>query len=117
MTEEQIQIEFVNWVHRTYLVQWPKLHHSPNGGFRSKSSGQRFKLMGVRPGFPDLVLYERRGKYCGLAIELKTETGRVTPEQLAWKTRLTDCGFDCYIARGLADAKAIFEGYMMLEAK
>jgi len=46
-------------------------------------------------------------------IEMKTRTGRVAPEQMEWKTWLTDCGFDCYIARGLDDAKAIFEGYMI----
>jgi len=112
-SEEQQQIELVNWVHRIYPAQWSKLHHSPNGGQRSASTGHKMKMMGTRKGFPDLVLYEKRGTHCGLVIEMKTRTGRVAPEQMEWKTWLTDCGFDCYVARGLDDAKAIFEGYMI----
>lgn len=111
-SEEQQQIELVNWVHRIYPAQWSKLHHSPNGGQRSKSSGHKMKMMGTKKGFPDLVLFEKRGKFAGLVIEMKTRTGRVAPEQLEWKARLTDCGFDCFVARGLDDAKAIFEEYM-----
>ena len=111
-SEEQQQIEFINWVHRTHPDQWSKFHHSPNGGQRSKLTGHKMKLMGTRKGFPDLVLFEKRGKFSGLVIEMKTRTGRVAPEQLWWKDVLGDCGFDCYIARGLDDAIAIFEGYM-----
>lgn len=116
-SEEQQQIEFVNWIHRTHPEAWMVLHHSPNGGHRSKLTGHKMKLMGTKKGFPDLVVYHARGKFAGLAIEMKTRTGRVSTEQLEWKDRLTRCGFDCYVARGIEDAKAIFSNYFGQEYK
>ena len=42
-------------------------------------------------GFPDLVLI-RDGKL--LIVELKTESGRVSPEQTVWLCALVACGVD-----------------------
>lgn len=47
-------------------------------------------------GFPDLVLSGSRGV---LYRELKTETGKLRPEQLDWLARLTQGGADAAIWR------------------
>lgn len=48
------------------------------------------------PGWPDLVLM-RPPQY--LIVELKTNKGRVTPEQKAWLAGLRACGIDTRVWR------------------
>ena len=111
-SEEQSQIEFVNWLHRNYPDQWSKFHHSPNGGKRDPRTAGKMKLMGTKPGFPDLVLYEKRGDYTGLVIEMKKEGGRVSDYQKAWLAILEDQGCLVAVAYSLDEAKEIFEDYV-----
>lgn len=49
-----------------------------------------------QPGFPDLVL-ARPPEI--LFVEVKTQTGRVRPEQSRWIQALTECGLDARIIR------------------
>ena len=50
------------------------------------------------PGFPDLVLlHEDRGRL--LFIEVKIESGKPTPAQLAWLDALARCDEEIYIVR------------------
>ncbi len=48
------------------------------------------------PGFPDLVLAKRRRL---LFIELKSERGKVRPEQDAWLKTLTEAGATAFVWR------------------
>ncbi len=48
------------------------LHHSPNGGKRTKKEAARFKAMGTRAGFPDFWLGIPVNGCPYLCIELKT---------------------------------------------
>ena len=112
-SEETQQIEFVNWVHREYPLAWPDLHHSPNGGLRSRLAGHKMKMMGTRRGFPDLVLYQKRGGFVGLVIEMKkAKGGRVDAEQVRWEKVLSECGYKCHVAYGQDQAKIFFEEFM-----
>lgn len=91
--EESDQILFVNWVNRTYPDLAPKLHHSPNGGYRDKRTGHRMKLMGTKPGFHDLVFFHPVDNYTGLAIELKIDSGALSKSQNDWIPIFEACGF------------------------
>ena len=51
---------------------------------------------GSEPGFPDLVL-ARDGVL--LIAELKTDTGRLTPEQAAWLSSFRACGIAASVWR------------------
>lgn len=77
--EEDLQKACCEW----YDLQWGErringvkirrlLHHSPNGGKRSKKEAARFKAMGTRAGFPDFWLGIPVNGCPYLCVELKT---------------------------------------------
>ena len=51
------------------------------------------------PGFPDLVLVHPRTYNAVIFAELKTEKGRVSPEQQIWLDSLADAGARTYVWR------------------
>ena len=51
------------------------------------------KRMGCRAGVPDLLILEARGKYHGMALELKVAGGKITGEQKAFKKELETRGY------------------------
>ena len=112
ISEERMQIDLVNWFKRNYFGLAAKLHHSPNGGKRDIRTAQKMRLMGVQPGFVDLVLYHPSHGYNGLAMELKTPTGRLSSEQESWLLWLADCGFQCRIIKSLEEGQNIIKGYL-----
>ena len=85
--------------------------HAPNEGKRSPVTAGILKSMGMSPGFPDLFIYEPRGKFHGLAIEMKSKKGRPTDEQKKWIARLNENGYAAYIAYGADEAIRIIESY------
>jgi len=85
--------------------------HVPNEGKRTK--GQLFKLLaeGLSPGAPDMLIFNspqvHRGfdyRPVGVAIELKTLTGKVTKAQVRWLRRLAECGWAVFVCRGSKQA-------------
>lgn len=86
------------------ILRW--LHHSPNGGKRSRGEAGKMKAMGTKPGFPDLVLPRRCGQWAGLAIELKSRTGRVSADQQEWLEAFREDGYLVAVCRRLEE----FEG-------
>lgn len=63
------------------------------GNKLSIKQGALFKSLGYKKGFPDIFIYEPRGKYHGMAIELKASGGKITTEQLEWSEKLTSKGY------------------------
>ena len=55
--------------------------HPANGGWRHKATAVALKRQGVKRGVPDVLLPVSSGNFTGFACELKTEHGRVKPEQ------------------------------------
>ncbi len=63
---------------------------------------------GSEPGWPDLFLVRERA----IALEVKTETGRLTDDQARWLLALRACGIEARVVRP-ADAewiRGILEG-------
>jgi len=110
--EDKLQIDFVNWVHVNHPVSWTKIHHSPNGGKRHPAEALKFKLMGVKAGFPDLALFERRGIFVGLAIELKSENGKLQKNQRERLEIMSNDGWACCVCFDLESAIQVFEDYI-----
>jgi hypothetical protein len=57
----------------------------PNGGRRDAITGARLRAEGVVAGAADLLLLVPRGGHGSLAIEMKTQIGRLSDVQKRWK--------------------------------
>lgn len=114
--EEREQARVVRWSHLTPAralmpsLRW--LHHSPNGGKRDAFTGAQLKAMGVKPGFPDLILPVRSGQIPGLVIEMKSQTGQVTSEQADWLDHYAEQGWATAVARSAEEARMILCEYV-----
>lgn len=109
--------------------QWPGvMFNSDLAGSMRLSIGQAVALKNLRNqrGYPDLVIYEPRGRYHGLFIELKKEGEKlykkdgITPisdhigEQRECMSELVIRGYDCYFAIGFEQAKRAIDNYLKL---
>lgn len=74
----------------------------PNGGLRSGATAARLWQEGVSSGVPDLVIIDppNTGKV-GTVVEVKTETGRVSPEQRQWLDAFSARGWEAKVVHGL----------------
>ena len=53
----------------------------PNGGYRAKRTAKILKAEGVKSGVPDLHCFVAKAPYHSLYIEMKTQTGDLSPAQ------------------------------------
>lgn len=75
--------------------------HVPNGGLRDKATASRLKSQGVKPGVPDILIFDRP---C-VAIEMKAlRSGRPTKAQRCWLSDLADRGWWVTVAHGYQEA-------------
>lgn len=130
--EEREQAALISW----FKVMYPKyknlLIHIPNGQNVGPRTGARLKSIGLKAGFPDLGLFVPRTKEVemtvkgvsgiryvtesvtlyALFIEMKSKTGRVTPEQQAMHAELSAQGYQVNVCYGWDDGRKVIEGYM-----
>lgn len=109
MTESQITSEFVLWL-RTHH---PTVLFCATCGGINATIAQKVKMKreGYNKGIPDLMIYVARGGSHGLAIEMKTSVGRLTPEQEEWQRRLWAEGWVAKVCRSVEEAKQVFNEY------
>ena len=84
------------------------------GGQYQAHFSQRIKAKksGYKKGFPDLFIYEPRGNYYGLAIELKVGYNKPTKEQLYWRNELNKRGYKAEICNGIDEALEVIDDYL-----
>jgi len=123
-SEEDIHKAIVKWADQQATTEpaLEMLFHVPNGGSRHVAEATKLKAMGTRQGVPDLLLPAgrlgghdgacERIEYSGLALELKSPSGRLRPTQAWWLRRLQDQGWAVAVAWTFGEAKAILEGYL-----
>jgi hypothetical protein len=122
-TELREQARLVRWSHkplvRELMPQLRYLHHSPNGGRRDSFTGAQMKALGTKPGFPDLVLPVKSpgslGRTPGLAIEMKADKGKTTPEQDDWLAHLSAQGWYATVCRSADDAREVLCHYLAVD--
>ena len=84
------------------------LHHSPNGGRRSKAEGGVFKALGTHAGWPDLEICYRSRVYF---IELKSAARTLSPAQRACHIELETAGMPVAICRSLEEVEGTLTGW------
>ena len=112
---------------RYIKLQYPNvMFNSDMSGFRlTKGQAIRAKKMRSTNGYPDLVIYEARGGYFGLFIELKDEGVRVFKKngfvandhirkQFAVINSLTKHGYSSHMLVGFEQTKQVIDWYMKL---
>ena len=72
------------------------------GGFRvAMHTALKMKQAGYKKGIPDLLIFEPRNGYVGLALEVKTMVGRASEHQKDWQEKLRARGWKAEICKGL----------------
>lgn len=119
-TENQEQRALVKWLsfHPTLKHNFCKLH---NEGKRTEGQGWNLKLLGLREGAHDLLIYYPTNKYHGLWIEMKRNK-RYTPSERSTKTwvaqenfqeRVKSVGYAAFFCYGWENGKKIIEDYLL----
>ena len=100
--EEQIQRSIVQWL----AVAAPQclVMHVPNGMPSNPVTGKRFNALGLKKGAPDLIIFTPKLVFC---LEVKTETGRLTPEQKDVSRKLNDLGHTYRVVRSVQEVADI----------
>ena len=88
---KQTERDFQKFVINRALNHGWTYYHAPDN-----KPDQYGRLQNVVKGFPDIVLVKNEKL---VFVELKTETGRVSPEQTAWLEKLKKTGCDTFVWR------------------
>lgn len=127
----KIKMSQREWSHQIAFCKWLKIQH-PEVRFRSdiQSSGKLTpamqnikKIIDPHKGWPDIMVYLKRGNYVGLGIELKRldsglylkdgslSKNKHVQEQAEFHEFLRGCGWYVDFAEGFEGAKELFEKY------
>jgi VRR-NUC domain len=112
--ERSYQVALIKWgraIEDAYPVL-KLLYAVPNGGDRNLYVARKLKAEGVRAGVADLCLpAARRGDH-GLYLEMKSEKGAATKEQVEFLRSVSEEGYCAIIARGMEEAREALEWYL-----
>lgn len=113
-TESEEQQALFQWAAaaRGRFPELALMHHIPNGGKRDKVTAARLKAEGAKAGVPDIFLPVARGGKHGLYIEMKTESGVASKEQIEFINAVRLQGYEAVVCRGWVNAKACIEAYL-----
>lgn len=115
--EDDLQQNVIEWAQ---LVKYKNgrlanvIHHSPNGGKRSKSEGKKFKDMGTVAGFPDLLVCIGNSQYHALFIEMKSKKGRLRESQKAYHEMLREQGYKVVVCHSDLTAIKEISDYLLI---
>mgnify|MGYP003077074534 CR=1 FL=1 len=110
--EDKLQKAILTYFDYKYPKYRLLLHHSPNGGKRNAIEAAKFKQMGVRAGFPDLILLIPNKFYPFCGIELKIKTGRQSESQKAYQKEFESIGAKYVVVRSLDEFIKVVNEYL-----
>ena len=116
-SEEDEQRDVITWRDASDRPELALLFHVPNGELRTKGVGGRLRAMGTLAGVPDLLLAVPRGRFCGLAIEMKGaradgSLGDTTPRQRSVLDLMERWGWAVAVCWTSAQATAAITEYL-----
>lgn len=107
-SEESTQIGIVE-----YLRELGLLFSATCGGINASISQKaKMKRTGYSRGIPDLMIFEPRGEYFGLFLEVKSQHGIISEEQIKWIAALNERGYKACVVYSVSDAKRCINEYI-----
>lgn len=76
--------------------------------------GTKLKRKGVKSGVPDVIIFEPRGIYHALMIEIKVGNNKTTPNQKKWIAELNKRNYLCKVSYSLDESMDIVKKYLSL---
>ena len=119
MSEHDEQVALFQWL-AIAAAEYPPLAYAfavPNGTRTTPRVASKMKAEGVRKGVPDIFIPTARGGYHGLFVEMKTERGRLSPEQKDFISAMNLSGYKAVMCRGWEDAAEQITTYLNQETK
>jgi hypothetical protein len=89
--------------------------HAPNEIKAKPVYMAKRKAMGVKPGVPDVLIFEPRGTYNGLAIELKVGYNLPSEAQQQWLDDLEARGWFVKWSRSLDEVMYVIDTYLKIK--
>ena len=89
--------------------------HIANERKATIKQGRRLKKKGVKAGVPDCFIFEPRGGYNGLVIEIKVKPNVVTEAQKKWITELQKRGWAGSVCYDFDQVKTVIDNYLKLK--
>ena len=111
LSEDQIQAQCVQWANNNFeKLRGFGIAHIPNGGTRNKLEANKLKAMGVRKGFPDLIVILPNGKI--FFIEMKDDKGKQSEAQIECEKFMKERGIEYYLIRSIDEFKELINSKM-----
>lgn len=101
-SEKDIQKACIDYLHM--LRNQGKLLFVRNNSFAgsfSRPDGSQGYIRNNMAGSPDLIVFTKGGR--NLMLEVKSETGKQSPDQIAWEKAATKLGHNYYIIRSVEE--------------
>ncbi|WP_318521231.1 PDDEXK family nuclease [Photobacterium leiognathi] len=98
--EHYIQVRLFYELERQYPYEYYFTKSVPNGGLRAKKTRFTMQAEGQKKGAHDIDVDLARGKYHGMKLEVKTETGVLSKDQSERLERLNAEGYYCVHGKG-----------------
>jgi hypothetical protein len=86
--------------------------HVTNEGMIPVHYRAKLKRKGLKNGVPDILIFEPNKDYSGLAIELKANYNKPSPEQLHWIAMLGALGWYATWSNSLDEVISIIDNYL-----
>jgi hypothetical protein len=123
MTEHDEQVAVVDYLHERYpnILFWSTPNGARLASGRGKQAGKLaairwFRLVaeGALPGVSDLIIFEPRGGYSAMFVEMKRDDGGDggSENQLWFLRQIEERGGFGVIAEGYEDAKTWIDSYL-----
>lgn len=108
--EYHLQVAICNYIAIKYSGVF---FNGSAGGMRTfYSVAKKMKATGYKAGFPDIFIYEPRGIYHGLAIELKVKGNYASKKQKEVLQKLRDKGYRAEVCTGFDMATNVIDEYL-----
>lgn len=89
--------------------------HVPNGGYRAKQEAEKFKLMGVVPGVPDLVFFNAAGLIHFIELKTRRKGSKTSEDQDRMHQQILQTQAKIAVCRSEEDAMTKLQEWGLIE--